>query len=78
MNDEELGHAWTALEPTGRRRRRIDTHVFAWLEARDTPLAAEWLGLFRAAPFAALGLAAVSAVSIITAAPLVWFARALM
>ena len=43
MNDEELGDAWTTLEPTVRQRRRIDARVFAWLEARDTPLAAEWL-----------------------------------
>ena len=78
MNDEELGEAWTTLDPTVRRRRRIDTQVFAWLEARDTPLAAEWLGLFRVAPFAALGLATVAAVSIVAATPLVWFARALM
>jgi hypothetical protein len=78
MNDEELGDAWTTLEPAMRRRRRIDARVFAWLEARDTPLAAEWLGLFRVAPFAALGLATVSAVSIVAATPLVWFARALM
>ena len=78
MNDEELGDAWTTLEPTVRQRRRIDARVFAWLEAHDTPLAAEWLGLFRVAPFAALGLATVSAVSIVTATPLVWFARALM
>lgn len=78
MNDDELGDAWTTLEPTVRRRRRMDARVFAWLEARDTPLAAEWLGLFRAAPFAAFGLAAVSVVSIVTATPLVWFARALM
>jgi hypothetical protein len=76
MNDEELGDAWTTLKPTV--RRRIDAHVFAWLEARDTPLAAEWLGLFRVAPFAALGLTTVSAVSIVTATPLVRFARALM
>ena len=78
MNDEELADAWTTLEPTVGRRRRIDAHVFAWLEAHDTPLAAEWLGLFRVAPFAALGLATVSAVSIVIATPLVWFARALM
>ena len=77
MNDEELGNAWTTLEPAVRRRRRIDARVFGWLEARDTPLAAEWLGLFRVAPFAAFGLATVSAVSIVTATPLVWFARAL-
>ena len=78
MNDEALGHAWTTLEPTGHRRRRIDAQVSAWLDARDTPLAAEWVGLFRVAPFSAFGLAAVSAVSIVTATPVVWFARALM
>jgi len=78
MNDEELGDAWTTLEPAVRRRRRMDARVLAWLEARDTPLAAEWLGLFRAAPFAAFGLATVSVVSIVTATPLVWLARALM
>ena len=78
MNDEEFAGVWTALEPGVPQRRRIDARVFAWLDARDTPLAAEWLGLFRAAPFAAFGLATVSVVSIVTATPLVWFARALM
>ena len=51
MNDEEIGDAWTMLEPTVRRRRRIDARVFAWLDAHDTSIAAEWLGLFRIAPF---------------------------
>jgi hypothetical protein len=78
MNDGELGDAWTTLEPSVQRRRRIDARVFAWLEARDTSLAAEWLGLFRVAPLAGLGLATVSAISIIAAPPLVWLARALM
>ena len=78
MNDEELQEAWTTLEPAMQQRRRIEARVFAWLEARDTPLAAEWLELFRVAPFSALGLATVSAVSVVTATPLVWFARALM
>jgi len=78
MNDEALGHAWTTLDPTGERRRRIDARVSAWLEARDTPLAAEWLALFRVEPLTALGLATVSAVSIVAASPLAWFARALM
>ena len=78
MNDDDLGDVWTALEPTVRSRRRIDVRVFSWLEADDTPLAAEWLALFRVAPFAAFGLATVSAVSMIAATPLVWFARALM
>jgi hypothetical protein len=78
MNDEEFAGVWTALEPGVPRRRRIDARVFAWLDARDTPLAAEWLGLFKGAPFASLGLAAVSAVSMVAAPPLVWFARALL
>ena len=78
MNDEELGGAWTTLEPTVQQRRRIEARVFAWLEARDTSLASEWLGLFTVAPFPALGLVAVSAVSIVLATPLVWFARALI
>jgi hypothetical protein len=78
MNDEELAIDWTTLRPTVRQRRRIDAHVSAWLEARDTPLAAEWLGLFRVAPFSAVGLIAVSAVSIATATPLAWLARVLM
>ena len=78
MNDEQFGAAWMTLQPTVRQRRRIDARVFAWLEARDTPLAAEWLGLVRVAPFSAAGLVAASAVSIATAPPLVWLARALV
>jgi hypothetical protein len=82
MNDEEFGGVWTTLQPTARQRRRIDGRVFAWLEAHDTPLAAEWLGLFKVAPFSAAGLVTVSAVSvalsIVTASPLVWLAQALL
>jgi hypothetical protein len=82
MNDEELGGVWMTLQPTVRQRRRIDARVFAWVEAHDTPLAAEWLGLFKIAPFSTVGLVAVSAVSIalsiVTASPLVWLAQALL
>jgi hypothetical protein len=78
MNDEELADAWAALEPAGRRRRRIDARVFAWLEARDTPLVAEWLELSRAAPLTTFGLAAASTVAIAAVPPLAWFARALL
>jgi hypothetical protein len=78
MTDDDLGDVWTTLEPTVGRRRRIDARVFAWLDAGDTTLAAEWLVLFKVAPFSALGLATVSAIAIIAATPLVWFARALM
>ena len=78
MSDEQLDGLWMTLEPTVRQRRRIDAHVFAWLEARDSPLAAEWLGLVRVAPFSAIGLVAVSLISIVAVPPLVWLARALM
>ena len=78
MNDDELGGVWTTVQPTVPQRRRIDARVFAWLEARDTPLAAEWIGLFRVAPFSAAGLVAVSAVAVAATMPLLWFARALM
>ena len=78
MNDEELERAWITLEPTTAERRRVDARVFAWLEAHDTALASEWLGLVRVAPFAALSLATVSAVSIVAASPLIWIVRALI
>jgi hypothetical protein len=78
MNDEDLVGLWSTLQPTVRDRQRIDTRVFAWLEARDTPLAAEWLAVFRVAPFYAVGLVAASAIAIATAPPLVWLARALI
>lgn len=78
MNEEELGGTWTTLDPTVRQRPRIDARVFAWLEARDTSIAAEWLGLFKVEPLAVIGLTAVSAVSVVAASPLYWLARALM
>ena len=78
MNEDDLGAAWTTLQPTTLQRRRLDARMSSWLEARDTPLAAEWIGLFRVAPLPAAGLVAASAVSIVTASPLVWIARALM
>jgi hypothetical protein len=76
MND--AGDIWTTLGPTAQQRRRIDARVTAWLEARDTPLAAEWLGLLKAEPFSAVGLLAASALSLAAATPAVWLARALM
>jgi hypothetical protein len=78
MTDDELHAAWTTLEPTPFQRRRIDARVFAWLDAHDTSLAAEWLGLFRTSPISATGLLAVSAVSTATAPPIVWLVTALL
>ena len=78
MNDDELVGVWATLQPTAPQRRRIDVRVSAWLEARDTPLAAEWLGLFRIAPLSSAGLVALSALAIAMAPPVVWFAYALI
>lgn len=78
MIDEELNVAWATLQPTARQRQRIDARVFERLDARDTPLAVEWLRLFRFAPLSATGLLAVSTASLATAAPVLWLARALM
>ena len=64
MNDDEIGDIWTLFNPTVSRRRRIDARVFGWLEAHDTSLASEWLGLLRVAPFRTLALATVSAVAL--------------
>lgn len=78
MNDDELAGTWTTFQPAGLQRQRMEMRVFAWLEACDTPLAVEWLGLFRAAPFSAFGLVAASAASLIMATPVIWLARVLM
>jgi hypothetical protein len=77
MNDEDLTEAWTTLDPADTQRRRIASRVFAWLDAHDTSLAAEWLTLIRIAPFGTLGLVAASAVVLLFVSPIFWFARAL-
>lgn len=78
MTDQEWTRNWTALDPTSMQRRRIDSRVFAWLEARETSLAAEWLALFKAAPLPAFGLLSVGAVWVAAATPIVWVARTLL
>jgi hypothetical protein len=74
MNDEELANLWTTLQPIASERGRIDRRVFAWLEARDMPLSAEWIALFKAGPFSAAGLVTVSVVAVAVPMPIVWLA----
>jgi hypothetical protein len=45
MNDTDLSQSWDLLEPDSRRRARIETRLFEWLEARETSMVGEWLGL---------------------------------
>ena len=59
MNEDDLAGLWTTLEPDAMQRQRMDARVRSWLDARDTPLAAEWLALFRFAPISGIGLVAV-------------------
>ena len=72
MNDAELLKTWSMLEPDGRRRAAIETQVFEWLEAYETSLVGEWLGLLRVEPLTALAYACVGAVSLVLLTPVGW------
>jgi hypothetical protein len=43
MNDADLFGLWATLAPSTRRRARIETRVFDWIEASESSLAGEWL-----------------------------------
>jgi hypothetical protein len=72
MNDTELMSLWSALEPSTRRRARIETRVFEWLEATETSIAAEWLGLLKIEPLTALAYASIGAISLVLLTPIGW------
>lgn len=72
MNETDLTTAWTVLEPDARRRARIETRVFEWLEASETSIAGEWLGLLKVEPLAVLAYAAAGAVSLVLLTPVGW------
>jgi hypothetical protein len=76
-NDDALDSAWTTLEPAAAQRRRIDAQVYAWLDAHDTTLAAEWLALFKVAPLTAFGLVTVSTIAMVVTSPFTWLVRVL-
>ena len=62
MNDTDFTQSWALLEPDSRRRARIETRVFEWIEASETSLAGEWLGLLKVEPLTGLAFASVGAV----------------
>jgi hypothetical protein len=72
MNDAELIATWSMLEPQARRRARIETRVFELLEASETSMFGEWLGLLRVDPLSALTFAAVGALSLFVLTPIGW------
>jgi hypothetical protein len=78
MNEMELVQAWSSLEPSSRRRARIETRVSAWIEAGETSIASEWLALLKVEPLSALAFASVGAVSLWLLAPVGWFVAALI
>ena len=74
MNDTEIMNLWSALEPSSRRRARIETRVLEWLEASETSIAAEWLGLLKVEPLTALTYASVGALALLALTPVGWIA----
>lgn len=74
MNDTDLVSAWSTLEPSSRRRARVEARLFEWIEASETSLAGEWLGLLKVEPLAALASVAVGALSLVLLTPVGWMA----
>jgi hypothetical protein len=72
MNDTDLTRSWALLEPDSRRRGRIETRVFDWIEASETSIAGEWLGLLKLEPLRGLAFASVGAVSLVLLTPVGW------
>ena len=72
MNDMELVSTWSALEPSARRRARVETRVFDWIEAGETSIAGEWLALLKVEPLTALACVSVCAVSLVLLTPVGW------
>jgi hypothetical protein len=77
MNDLEIIGIWSALEPSARRRARIETRVFDWLEASETSLLGEWLGLLKVEPLTGLAYVSVGALSLVLLTPVGWIVAAL-
>jgi hypothetical protein len=77
MNDLEIIGTWSALEPSARRRARIETRVFDWLEASETSLLGEWLGLLKVEPLTGLAYVSVGALSLVLLTPVGWVVAAL-
>jgi hypothetical protein len=74
MNDTELLSLWSTLEPSGRQRARVETRLFEWLEAGETSIAAEWLGLLKVEPLTVLAFAAIGGAALLLLTPVGWIA----
>ena len=78
MTDELPPARWSLLEPSSRQRQQIEARVFEMLDAHETSLFAEWLGLIRQGPFSGLSFATAGAASLLFVSPLSWFARSML
>jgi hypothetical protein len=78
MNESELMSAWSALEPSARRRARIETRLFEWLDASETSLFREWFGLLKVEPLTGLAYVSVGALSLVLLTPVGWIVSALL
>ena len=78
MNDAELIATWSMLEPQARRRARIETRVFEWLEASESSLLGEWLGLLKVEPLTGLAYVSVGALSLVLLTPVGWLVSVLL
>jgi len=72
MNETHLAALWSQLGPDARRRARIETRLFEWLDASETSLAGEWLDLLKVEPVRGLALAAAGALSLGLMTPVGW------
>jgi hypothetical protein len=78
MNDAELTGTFSALEPSARRRARIETRLNEWLDASETSLLREWLGLLKVEPLTGLAYVSVGALSLVLLTPVGWIVSALL
>jgi hypothetical protein len=78
MNDSELVGTWSTLEPGARRRARIERRLDEWLDASETSLLREWLGLLKVEPLTGLAYVSVGALSLVLLTPVGWIVSALL
>jgi hypothetical protein len=78
MNEADLAALWSQLAPDQRRRARMEARVFDWLEASETSLVGEWLGLLKVEPVTGFALAAAGALSLLVLTPVGWIVGLVM
>ena len=74
MNDTELISYVVHARADARRRARIETRVFEWLEASETlARSANGSGLLKVEPLTGLAYVSVGALSLVLLTPVGWF-----